>query len=76
MKKTLFILAALTLTGCASSQVLMEHPHKTDIQPDVYECRNQAIHLANSMGMTMNPFLIQQEIETCLNHRGWVRVRR
>ena len=72
MKKLTLILIALTLTGCARTQLLHSNKGAAEFNQDKYQCDQEANQYAASIGARGN-FLIANERSTeCMKLKfGW-----
>lgn len=73
MKNLFVVLIFFLLAGCATT-TMMNHPTKTSIDSDNYECRIEAEQRSANWGAQGNIFMIADWQRECLEHRGWYEV--
>lgn len=60
------------ISGCAKTVLVHDTKSPADLERDKYECKNIATQQAANWGAAGNPFIIRDEMLSCLKMKyGW-----
>lgn len=67
----LLLIAALSLSACATGMWFNPNVTNEQAQRDVYECRRDGEQYAANIGASGNPFLVADRYRECMKMKGY-----